>query len=251
MVLGGGVSHGIAHVGVLKVIERFHIPIDYIAATSSGGIVGAFYAAGMEIEKIEEIALKMNWHNLVRIHLFRKEMVTISGIEDMLKKYLGDKQFSDMKIPFAVAATCLKKADLCILNEGSVAKAVAAGCAFPGAFAPAKINSFLAADGGVIGYQVPVDVARKMGANFVIASDVVPVYPVEDIPMDPLHIFERAVNILMNKLSEDQTRRANILVQPAIGEEDLWHLDEHKARRMVSAGEIAAEKVLRKLARKY
>lgn len=249
LVLGGGVSHGIAHVGVLKVIERYKIPIDYIAATSSGAIVGALYAAGLEMHMIEEIALHLHWRNLVRVNIFQKGMVSTKGIHDLLVKYLGDKEFKDMKIPFAVAATCLKQAEVCVLDHGRIADAVAGASAFPGAFLPVAINNYLVADGGIAGHQVPVDVCRKMGAKYIIASDVVPVFPISHLPMDPMHVFERSVNILMHKLAQSQIYSADILIQPQISEEDLWHLDEHKARRLIGAGEGAALQALRKLRR--
>lgn len=249
LVLGGGVSHGTAHVGVLKVIERYKIPIDYIAATSSGAIVGALYAAGLEMQLIEEIALHLHWRNLIKVNIFQKGMLTTKGIQDLLVKYLGDKEFKDMKIPFAVAATCLKQAEVCVLDKGKVAEAVAAASAFPGAFLPVEIDHHLVADGGVAGYQVPVDVAKKMGAKYIIACDVVPVFPVSHLPMDPMHIFERSVNILMHKLALSQIYKADILIQPQISEEDLWHMDEHKSRRLIGAGEGAALQALRKLRR--
>ncbi|MEA3494237.1 MAG: patatin-like phospholipase family protein [Candidatus Margulisiibacteriota bacterium] len=249
LVLGGGVSHGVAHIGVLKVIERYKIPIDYIAATSSGAIVGALYAAGLEMHLIEELALHLHWRNLVKISILQKGMLTTRGVHDRLVEYLGDKEFKDLKTPFAVAATCLKQAEVCILDKGKVADAVAGSSAFPGFFLPLEIGQHLLVDGGVTGYQVPVDTAKKMGAKFIIASDVVPIFPVSHLPLDPIHVFERSANILMHKLALSQIYRADILIQPQISEEDLWHLDESKARRLISAGEGVALQALKKLRR--
>jgi NTE family protein len=249
LVLGGGVSHGVAHIGVLKAIERYKIPIDIIAATSSGGIVGSLYAAGLDLHLIEELAMNLHWSSLIKVHLLKKGLLTTEGIEKLIKQYIGDKKFSELKIPMVIVGTCLKKADVCVIDSGKVARAVAGASAFPGAFVPIEINNHLIADGGIAGYQVPVNIAKQYGANFIIASDVVPVHPVSKMSLDPMHVFERAVNILMHRLAEPQTKKADILIQPEISEEDLWHLDEKKSRRLISAGESAALQALRKLRR--
>ena len=249
LALSGGVSHGIAHVGVLKAIEKYKIPIHCVAGTSSGSIVGALYASGLELPVIEEIALKMNWHTMLRIHPFQSGHVTMEGLETMLRKYLGDKDFSQLKVPFAVATTCLRSAELCIIKSGKVSRAVLAATAFPGAFAPIEVDGHLVADGGIIGYEVPVDVCKVLGANFVIASEVSPVVPLKNISLDPLHVFDRALNIIMHNLALPQIRKANIMITPPIGEEDLWSMDEKKARRLIAAGEASALHVLRKFRR--
>ncbi len=246
LVLGGGVSHGIAHVGVLKVIERYKIPIDYISGTSSGAIVGVLYAAGLEMRLIEEIALSFNWFDLFRINIFREGFITTEGIQNVIKKYLGDIEFKDLKIPFAAVGTCLRRAEACVLDHGKVAPAVGGVSAFPGIFSPVMIEDHLVVDGGISGNQLPVDVVKQMGANYVIASDVVPVYTVHDLSRKPQDVFERSVNIIMHGLSLPQMKRANILIQPQI-EEDLWGFDEDKARRMINEGEKAALKSLHKI----
>jgi NTE family protein len=246
LVLGGGVSHGIAHVGVLKAVDKYKIPIDYIAATSSGALVGAAYAAGLPIKKIEEIALALNWLDLIKINIFREGFVTTGGIQDILKKSIGDLEFKDLKIPFVAVGTCLRRAEACILDHGKVAPAVGGVSAFPGIFSPVMIENHLVADGGIAGNQLPVDAVKKMGADFVIASDVVPINTIPDLSRKPLDVFERSLNIIMHRLSVPQMKKADILVQPQI-EEDLWSFDENKARRMIDEGERVALKALRKI----
>ena len=102
-------------------------------------------------------------------------------------------------------------------------------------------------DGG-IGDNLPVDAVKKLGANYVIASDVIPAKPVRYLPRDPFQVFGRSLDIVLNKLSLEQRKKANILIEPQI-EEDIWHLDLHKAKRLIAAGEAAAHKALRKLRR--
>jgi len=251
LALSGGASRGISHVGVLKVIERYNIPIDCIAATSSGAVVGAFYASGLELPLIEEIALKLHWRSLIRVDLLRPGMISTHGIKDVLGKHLGDKTFSHLKIPLRVATTCLESGEPCVVKEGNVALAVEAATAFPGVFAPVTIDNRSMADGGISGQNLPVNVVKDMGANFVIASYVGFLRRVKKMPKDPIHVFERAVSVMMNRMAAPQRKDADILIEPHIEEEDSWHMDEKKSRRLIAEGERSAEDALFKLRRKY
>ena len=98
LVLGGGVARGIAHVGVLKVFEKFQIPIHSIAATSSGALVGSAFAAGLEVRLIEEIALRISWGKILKISFFRPGFATGDAIQELIIKYIGDKKFSDLNL---------------------------------------------------------------------------------------------------------------------------------------------------------
>lgn len=247
--MGGGVARGLAHIGVLKVIEQYKIPIDYVAAASSGSIVGAVFAAGMEVRLIEELALRISWGRILKVTFFRPGLMSGEAIEDLIIKYVGDKKFSELKIPFAVAATDLKTGEPVIINWGRVAKAVAASVAFPGLFAPEEVKQHTVVD-GAISANLPVDLAKQMGANFIIASDVVPTCPVNYLPKDPFQVFGRSLDIILHKLSLEQRKQADILIEPKM-DEDIWHFDLHKAKKLIAAGEAAAHQSLRKLQRSY
>ena len=245
--MGGGVARGIAHVGVLKVLERYKIPIDYITATSSGSVVAAAYASGMEVRLIEEIALRIGWGRIIKVAFFKPGFISGEAIEELVVKYIGDINFSDLKIPLAVVATALKSGEPVVIDRGRVAKAVAASTAFPGVIAPEEINHCLVVDGG-ISTNLPVDAVKNMGANYVIAVDVVPSKPIHYLPKDAFQVFGRSLDLILHKLSIDQRKKANVLIEPHI-EEDIWHLDLHKAKRLISAGEIAAHHMIRKIKR--
>lgn len=248
LVLGGGVARGMAHIGVLKVFEKHKIPIDYIAAVSSGAIVGAAYASGMEIRLIEEIALRISWGRILKITFFRPGFVSGKAIEELLIKYMGDKKFSELKIPLSVVAADIKTGEPVVINQGRVARAVAASSAVPGLIAPEEINNRFLVDGG-LGDNLPIDVVKNMGANYVIAVDVVPSKPVRNLPKDPFQMYGRAFDIVMHKLTVEQRKKADILIDPYI-EEDIWHLDLHKAKRLIAAGENAANRVIGRIKRK-
>ncbi|MFH1542167.1 MAG: patatin-like phospholipase family protein [bacterium] len=248
LVLGGGIARGIAHIGVLKVIEQYKIPVDYIAATSSGSLIGAAYAAGLEISVIEQIALRIGWGRMFKLSLFKLGFLSNEVIEDLLIKYIGDVKFSELKTPFATVGTDIKTGQQVVMKKGRVAKAVSASSAFPGVFAPEDIQGKFVVDGG-LSDNVPVDVVRKMGANFVIASDVVPACPVKYLPHDPFQAFGRSLDIVMHKLAVEQRKKADILIEPHLLDEDIWHLDLHKAQKMIAVGEAEAHKALRHLRR--
>ncbi|MBI5399848.1 patatin-like phospholipase family protein [Candidatus Saganbacteria bacterium] len=243
LALGGGVARGIAHVGVLRVIEESRLPVEYVAATSAGAIIGAVYAAGLSLARIEELALKIRWSKILKLAFFRPGLITSQVIEDLIIEYIGDKDFKELKIPLAVVATDLKTGGPVIIRSGSVARAVSASASFPGLFSPVIYNSQHLIDGG-LAYNLPVSVVRELGANFVIASDVIPAIPPHHLPQTPLHVFGRALDILLNKLSFQERKLADILIEPHYSE-DIYPFDMHKARKLIAAGEIAAHKALK------
>ena len=245
LVLGGGVARGIAHIGVLKVLQAYKVPIDYIVGTSSGSIVGAAYASGMDVDLIEQVALHIHWGEMLKFAFFRPGFVSEEAIEGFVIKYIGDMSFSDLKIPFAAVASDIRTGEEVVLGEGKVFRAVAASSAFPGFFSPADIEGKFLIDGGIAG-NVPVDAARRMGAEFVIASNVIPTRYVHSLPRDPLQAFGRSLDLILNKLCLPQANTADVLIQLEM-EEDIWHLDLHKAKKLVSAGEVAAHRMINKV----
>lgn len=245
LVLGGGIARGIAHIGVLKVVEKYQIPIHCIAGTSSGAMVGAVYAAGLNIDLIEEIALRISWGRIVKIAFGRPGFISGEGLRELMTKYIGDKKFSDLKIPLTLVAADIKSGEPVFISKGNVAKAVAASAAFPGVFAPEEIEHQTVVDGG-LALNLPVEVPKQMGANYIVAVDVVPSKPIHYVPHDAYQVFGRSLDLVLHQLSLAQRGKADILVEPLI-DEDIWQLDLHKAKKLIAAGENAALKALRKL----
>ena len=245
MVLGGGVARGIAHIGVLKVLQQYKVPIDLVVGTSAGSLVGAAFAAGMDVSLIEQVALRIHWGDFFKFTLFRPGFISGEAIENFVIKYVGDLGFSELKVSFAAVATDLVTGNRVTINEGKVAKAVAASSAFPGVFAPEETQGRFLIDGGIAG-NVPVAVARDMGAEYVIASDVVPARTVRSIPSDPLQTLSRSLDLILKKLSQEEAAGADILME-LVMEEDIWHLDLHKAKKLITAGEVAAHRAINKI----
>lgn len=176
LVLSGGAGRGNAHIGVLKVLEREQIPVDYLAGASMGGIIGAGYAAGMSPQAMEAEALRMaHWLRLLDLvdrKLPQKGIVTGERIESYLAGQIGDlTTFNDLRIPLKLIAVDLISGQEMVLHEGRVVDAVRATVAVPGLIAPMEMNSCKLVDGGVLN-NLPVDVAREMGGDIVIAVNV-------------------------------------------------------------------------------
>ncbi len=244
LVLGGGVARGIAHVGVLKVLREYNVPVDYIVGTSAGSLVASVYASGLDLGLIENIVTRIRWNDFLKLTLFRPGFNSPEAIEDFIIRYIGDIKFSDLKIPTAFVATDLKTGKRVVLREGKVAKAVSASACFPGFFSPVELDGRRLVDGGIAG-NVAVDTARLMGGEYIIASDVIPA-KIRQVPGDPMTLLGHSLDLMLKKLSADEVSRANAVIELEM-EEDMWHLDLNKAKKFIAAGEMSAHKQINKI----
>ncbi|MCE5208507.1 MAG: patatin-like phospholipase family protein [Chloroflexi bacterium] len=175
LALSGGGARGLAHIGVLKELERAHIQVDYLAGTSMGGLVAAVYASGMHPDAIEEVALRYtNIRQLIKLvdpmvpryGLFQGELM-----HGFFREVLQNLTFTDLRIPLTLVAVDLISGQEVHLNEGNVADAVRATVSLPGIFAPVGREGQRLVDGGLLN-NLPADVVRQMGADIVLAVDV-------------------------------------------------------------------------------
>lgn len=172
LALGSGSARGLAHVGVIQVLKAYDIPIDMIAGTSIGSVIGSLYAAGASIDQLEEAALSMKKSTtlfLMDPTLPHSGLINGKKIEEMLNDLaLKDKTFDDLNIPFAAVATEIENGAEVIINQGKLIDAVRASISVPGIFTPLKYQDYYLVDGGLVN-PVPVNVAQKMGADIIIA----------------------------------------------------------------------------------
>jgi NTE family protein len=186
LALGGGSARGLAHVGVILALEAYNIPIDIIAGTSIGSVIGSLYASGATIKQLEEVALSIKKSKtLFMLDSTFPHSGLISGdrIEKMLNQFaLKDKTFDDLSISFAAVATDVESGAKVILNQGKVIDAVRASIAIPGIFTPVKYGDYYLVDGGVVD-PVPVDVVQMMGADIIIAVSLAKINPYSTILM--------------------------------------------------------------------
>ena len=190
LALGGGGARGLAHIGILKVLLREQIPIDVISGTSMGGIVGAMHAVGLSPDQMEAEATKRGEigqiFKLVDLQLVGSALVGGKRIKKMLVEMLGaETTFADLRLPFAVVSTDYNSGREVVLKDGNVADAVRATMSVPGVFEPVEIGGYKLLDGGVLN-NVPVDVARSLGAEKVIAVDVLPNFRLNEPGQDPV-----------------------------------------------------------------
>lgn len=172
LTLGGGVVRGFAHVGVLMTLEEAGIHVDIVTGTSVGSIVGAFVAAGWGCAQISEITKHFNWRGMARIAApWRGGWISFYKLEQFVDAQLNNAQFSDLKLPFAAVATDLVSGNPVVLNTGSVAHAVQASSAVPGIVVPVEVDGQMLSDGGVSD-NLPVRTTRAMGADYVIACNI-------------------------------------------------------------------------------
>lgn len=176
LALSGGAARGLAHIGVLKALGEEPIPIDMIAGTSAGAFAGACYAKDRNVSTLEELVLGVDWKRLARLvdpHLIVLGKGFIQGqkIIPLLKCLTGDMKFKDLQIPLAVVAADFENMEQVVINKGSVLQAVIASASMPVMFCPVKWGNRFLIDGGIVN-PMPVDVVRNMGAEAVIAVNV-------------------------------------------------------------------------------
>ncbi len=190
LALGGGGARGLAHVGILKVLLREQIPIDVITGTSMGGIVGAMHAVGLSPEQMEAEATKRGEigqiFKLIDLRLVGSGLLGGKRIKKMLVEMLGaDTTFADLRLPFAVISVDYNSGREVVLKDGNLADAVRATMSVPGVFEPVERDGYQLLDGGVLD-NVPVGVARSLGADKVIAVDVLPNFRLNEPGQDPV-----------------------------------------------------------------
>jgi NTE family protein len=268
LVLGGGGAAGVAHIGVLKVLEENHIPVDMIAGNSMGAVIGSLYASGMSVADIEKVARDLDWIKLFsddpshQIKSFQQKQQSSdffsafsvglskdgvklpSGLVDgqrlmfELRRLLAPVEhisdFDRLPIPFRAVATDIRTGDTVVLKQGNLATAVRASMSIPGLFAPVTINNRLLVD-GLVSNNLPVDIARQMGADILIVSSIPP--DNNKKLESALDISVQAMDLLMRKTSAAQLASLtpqDILIQPPIG--DIGSLDFNRVAETIPLG---------------
>ncbi|MCS6873200.1 MAG: patatin-like phospholipase family protein [Pyrinomonadaceae bacterium] len=239
LALSGGAARGYAHLGVIKVLLENQIPIDYIAGTSAGSIVGAALACELSIEKIIEIGSKMNWLKIAKFSYSTKGLLTNEPLGDFLRQHLPYHKFEDLPKPFAAVACDIETGEEVVFKDrGDLITAIRASCAVPGVFSPVEYNGKTLVDGGITSI-VPVKAVRQLGAEVVIAVDVnASGASYWGKPSTFLGILFQSAMMLIRTAGKHQHYEADIVITPNVS-----HLrpDEiGKMQEFIKAGEKAA-----------
>jgi len=174
--LGGGAARGLAHIGVLKVLEENGLKPDFVAGTSMGAVIGALYAGGYQPREIEHLALGLDWKKMLgRLDLAPLTVGLLKGkrVVSLIESILGNLTFSQLKYPFACVATDIITGEQVVMRDGSLLEAIRASISLPGIFTPVASQGRFLVAGGLIN-TVPVSVCRDMGADYVIGVNVIP-----------------------------------------------------------------------------
>ncbi|WP_371371313.1 patatin-like phospholipase family protein [Sporomusa aerivorans] len=243
LALGSGGLRGIAHIGVLRVLERHNISVDFIAGCSIGSLIGALYAAGLDPETILKLA-----KNLKRRHWLDfviPQMGIISGEKALatIRLLTGQRNFAELKIPLAIVATELHSGQEVIFTEGDIASAVRASISVPGVFIPFPIQDKLFVDGAVVN-PTPIDTARNMGADIVIAVDLAHAGTVGSIS-NMFDVIIQSIDIMERELCKHRQHHCDVLIQPDVNKFSPSSFDTMD--ECVLAGEVAAEAVIPEL----
>lgn len=276
LVLGGGGARGASHIGVLRELERMRVPVDYIAGTSMGAIIGGLYASGLTPDEIEEAVNSIDWVGLFNDDSPREDLsfrrkrddtlnligaklgVSADGVKLSKAVVQGQKfdlelnrltqsvaqveNFDDLAIPFRAVATDLARGEPVVLSEGHLALALRASMSVPAAFAGVEMDGLYLVDGGVSN-NLPIDVVRDMGADIVIAVDLAaPLKSTEELNSS-LDVIGQLVNLLTYRNAKRQVASLtaqDILIRPELG--DLGSADFTRAYQAVEDGEIATKK---------
>ncbi|MBI1763165.1 MAG: patatin-like phospholipase family protein [Acidobacteria bacterium] len=246
LALGGGMARGCAHVGVLREFEKNHIPIDLIAGTSVGSLIGGAYASGLSADQIEQLALNIRWSLLGRVTVSKLGFNSSERTEDYVRKNFQVSEFEKLRMPFGAVACDLQTGRMVVFTEGSLPLAIRASCALPIFYTPVMVNGRMMVDGGLVGH-LPAAVARTMGADIVIAVDVNSQHLPIPEPTHLLTVMSQALAIMGRSSVSYLYQDADLVIRP-----EIRHVrpdDLTKAAEMIAAGEAAARKVMPRLKR--
>jgi len=252
LALGSGGPRGLAHIGIIKILEKNNIPIDYIAGSSAGAIIGGIYAATKNIQQIEKFALDSSRQELLSLFFdpsIKYGIISGQKLEKFIKKFIGKINFNQLKIPFAAVATNIETGKRVILDRGNVAKAIRISGSIPVVFQAIKKHRKILVDGG-LSDPVPVDVVRKMGADFVIAVDLNSYFynPLKNSKIGFYKIINNTIGILMHNLSQKNIQNANFIIAAKTENID-WSTIIFKTKRKeaIMENEKLMEKLIPKL----
>lgn len=241
LALGGGFARGIAHVGILRVLERENVPLHCITGVSAGAIVAAAYASGATTDEIAAVGTAMRFGDVAKWSLSKLGFAGSDRMVAFMQRLLKHMRFEDMRIPLGIVATDLRGGKpVSFRDTGEVTPAIRASCSYPGLYRPFEFEGRMYVDGAIT-VEVPAHLARQMGATHVIAACI----PNQDEAFEPRNMFQvvsRCFQILMSFNEEEWRKESDVVLTPDVGAIP-WDGFEN-AMHMIQAGEGAAEQAL-------
>jgi len=236
LALGSGAARGFAHIGVLQVLEQEGIPVDFVSGCSIGALIGALYCSGMTVKEMIELAEKIEpWH-WVDLSRPGKGLIIGDKIEDMIKKYTGERAFDELEIPLSIVATDLYSGQRYVFDRGPVYRAVRASISIPGIFRPVEMEDKLLVDGAVVD-AVPVELVRYMGARVIIGVNLGAHFTDRKIENIYQTIIQ-SIDIMQNEIKRLRGIKADVLIEPDL--KDINPTTFNEVEKCVEEGRSAA-----------
>ena len=239
--LGGGFARGIAHIGVLKVLEQENIPVDYMAGTSVGAIIGALYCAGMTPTELEDMAPTLRFSDFARWTLSRYGFCNSDRMVRLFARTLRKPTFEELAIPLAITATDFRTGEAVVFTKGRLVDPIRASCAYPGMFLPVEIDGRSYID-GMLAYGVPTTPLRHMGAERVIGICLSASWSDARAPRHVYEVIGQCFSIAQSRLSESWTKNANLVIEPDVN--GFTYDCFERAPELIAAGKAAMRAAL-------
>lgn len=246
LALGGGAAKGFAHIGVIKMLEANGIKVDIVTGTSAGSVVGSLYASGIDPFLLQEKAFALDESQIRDVSLLSGGLVKGQKLQDYVNTLVGNRPMEKFPKPFAAVATNLDTGERMVFGSGNAGQAVRASSSIPGVFEPVLIGGKRYVDGGVVS-PVPVDAARQLGADFVIAVDISS-KAANGKPASMVGNVNQAIIIMGQKLGEQEMTRADVVVRPKVGKIGAADFDQKNVA--ILEGEKAMLALMPELRRK-
>jgi NTE family protein len=242
LALGGGAARGFAHIGVIQVLEREGIRPDLLAGTSAGSLVAVLYASGMSGAQLEQAALEMEEASIAdwTLPLFNRGLLRGEALGRFINRHVQGRLLEDMPLPVGVLATDLANGRGVLFQRGDAGTAVRASSSVPGVFTPVSIAGRDYVDGGLV-EPVPVEQARRMGAEVVLAVDISSA-PEDATGNDALRVLLRTFTIMGQSINRLSLGQAHVVVRPSLS--GVGSTDFTARRRAIAAGREAMEGML-------
>lgn len=245
LVLGGGGARGLSAIGVLRVFEQERIPVDQVIGVSVGALIGALFASGVSVDRIEEMASEVGWNQLsdfskvgmVRL-ILNDDLLTTDKMQSFMDDQVKGRNFSDLNVPFACIATDLRTGERVIFREGPVALAARASATIPGIFRPVEYRHRLLVDGGLVD-NFPTDVAITEGNDLIVGV----------LPRSTLKVAEvstvfqslvRSIEVQRDVIMKEKKKTADFLIEPDVG--SVSFIDLGRSKECIEAGVVATRK---------
>ena len=235
--LGGGGAKGFSHIGVLKVLESHGIKPKIVTGTSAGSFVGSIYASGKSPYQLQQLALTLKESDIRDLTLNSQGVVLGQKLQDYVNRQVSNKPIEQFPIRFAAVATRLDTGKRADFIKGNAGQAVRASCSIPNVFVPATIGKYKYVDGGLVS-PIPVQTAKDMGADIVIAVDI-SARPVGNKPLNMWGLLDQTINIMGQQSINTELNLANVVIQPKVGH--LGTLDLKSSNEAILEGEKAAQ----------